>query len=304
MISSVAGKVSSIRLGLGIRQLSASQFVQGLTDEKVEANPAVEAYLRANFPEYGQETSSASASASESTNSTKVRSDILEEEVASSEENESVASNSNIRKLFAYSRDPTAEDGSRACRKMRFHDRMIPGLLYGSDPSKGIVSKDYSSKVLIKTPWNQLQRELDRYHHHFQSRVYDLTLYEDEGDTEGTTHRVLPTGAQFHPIQNKLYCANYLRYHAQRPIPVPITYINTEESPAMKRGGFIAPVKRYVPCLVEDGAPIPDYVELECTGLKLKDVVRLDRIIFPPGVKPTKKVDDQYLIGTVFGKSS
>ena len=301
MISSIAGKVSCRRVGLGIRQLSAGQFVQGLTDEKVDANPAIEAYLRANFPEYGQETPSTSE---ESTNATPVETDILKEEVASSEGSESAASNSNIRTLFAYSRDPSTEDGSRACRKIRLHDQMVPGLLFGSDPSKGILSKDHSSRVLIKTPWNQLQRELDRYHHHFQSRVYDLTIYEGEEDTEGQLHRVLPTGVQFHPIQNKLYCVNYLRYHAQRPIPVPITYINTEESAAMKRGGFIAPVKKYVPCLVEDGAPIPECVELQCAGLKLKDVVRVDRIIFPPGVKPTNKVSDQFLIGTVFGKSS
>ena len=81
-------------------------------------------------------------------------------------------------------------------------------------------------------------------------------------------------------------------------------YINEEESPAMKRGGFIAPVNRYVPCLVEDGVKIPDGIELDCTGATLKEVIRRDRLIFPDGVIPGKKVKDDFLIGTIFGRKA
>jgi hypothetical protein len=70
----------------------------------------------------------------------------------------------------------------------------------------------------------------------------------------------------------------------------------------LKRDGFIIPVNKYVECLVEDGAPIPSALELECTGLLLKDVIKLNRLIFPDGVKPSKRVNpDTFVIGPVAG---
>jgi len=208
----------------------------------------------------------------------------------------------NIRTLHCFKRHMVDEEGSRRCRRLRWEGE-TPGLLYGGDPTQGILSKNPESKVFVKTPWNLLHRELDLHHHHFQSRVYDLTVYESPDDTEGIVHRVLPRDLQRHPVQNKIYCVNYLRYYPGRPIKIPIVYLNEEESPAMKRGGFIAPVNRYIECLVEEGVPIPESVGLECTGLRLKETVRIDRIVFPDGVKPSKKVHlTDFLIGTVFGR--
>jgi hypothetical protein len=82
-------------------------------------------------------------------------------------------------------------------------------------------------------------------------------------------------------------------------------YINQEESAALKRDGYIVPVNKHVECFVEDGVPIPEFLALECTGLQLKDVVRIDRIIFPDGVRPTDRVDvENFVVGPVFGGRS
>ena len=124
----------------------------------------------------------------------------------------------NIRTLHTYKRQV---DGSNANRRLRWSN-VIPGILQGSDPKSGVLSNDPTSKVLLQTPWTELQRELDRYHRKFESRVYDLTVYEDEEDTEGTVHRVVPRNVQRHPVQGKIYCANYLRYHSGRPLKLPI----------------------------------------------------------------------------------
>ena len=79
----------------------------------------------------------------------------------------------------------------------------------------------------------------------------------------------------------------------------------SEESAAMKRGGFIAPITRHVTCIVEDGVPIPEKIELECTDVKLKEVIREERLIFPEGVSMSPTVDRElFLVGTVFGRSS
>eukprot|EP00957_Ditylum_brightwellii_P142775 10879216-Ditylum_brightwellii.AAC.1 len=61
---------------------------------------------------------------------------------------------------------------------------------------------------------------------------------------------------------------------------IPIKYINEEESPVMKRGRFIAPVSRTLECVVGEGVPIPAFVELECTGVQLKELLTTERLIF------------------------
>lgn len=96
----------------------------------------------------------------------------------------------NIRPLVAYIRRPGIEEGTRNCHRLRnpgVNDPylpLVPGMLHGSDPTSGILSVDQSSKVLVKTPWFEVQRELDRYHHgrngRFENRVYALTVYPAE----------------------------------------------------------------------------------------------------------------------------
>ena len=261
-----------------------SRYVSGVTNEDIEKDPVLAAYFAANFPE---------------DEPMMLGKPIVEEK---EEEEEEEAVSRNIRELHCLKRDHEIEEGSRVCRRLR-HDRFIPGLIYGSDPTKGILSKDPSSKVFIKTPWNLLQRELDLYHRNIECRVYDLTLFEDPEDTVGNVHRVIPTDVQWHPMQHKIYCCNFLRYFPGRPIKIPIVYINVDESPVMKRGGFIAPVNRHLEVVIEDGVPIPERLELDCTGFKVKQVIRSESIILPDGVKPSRRVKlDRFLVGTVFGK--
>ena len=210
----------------------------------------------------------------------------------------------NIRKMICYKR---TIDGSNKCRHLRYHG-LIPGILYGGDPTKTILSRYASSKMLLMTPHNEIHRERDRFSHSFTSRVYDLTIFnspeEAQAGAEGEVVQVIPSDLQLHPIKNKVFCLNYLRYYPGRPIDIPIKYVNEEESPALKRGGFIVPIKRHVTCIIDEGAPIPEALALECTGVKYKEKLCLDRIIFPEGVRYSKFHinPDTWFHGSVFGK--
>lgn len=262
----------------------------------------------------------------------------------------------NIRPLVAYLREPGREEGTRNCKRLRnpgVNDPifpLIPGMLHGSDPTRNILSVDRSSKVIVKTPWFEIQRELDRYHHgitgSFENRVYALTVFHsDEAHLDHhrsrhpkdtTTYRiddettqpivipgpplptppprtpvegmenilVLPADLQMHPVMHTAYCLNYVRYHPNKPIKIPIRLVNEEESPTLKRGGFLWLVNRTIECLVEDGAPVPECIELPCNGLRQKDVVRRDRLTVPEGVSIHPRVPEDYLMGTVYGVRS
>ena len=276
-----------------------SRLVHSVTEEKLANNPELMEFFKANFPEAFEDQEEKDTS-------------FLDDFGFGDEEIEEPSYFSkvkephyplNIRPLTCYTRDPENEEGSRRCRKLRWQ-RMIPGILYGGDPRLEIYSHQPESKKLIKTEWPLLERELDRYHRNFESRVYDLTVLEGPDDTEGTVHRVIPQNVQRHPVQSTIYCANFCRYHPGRPIQIPVAYVNEEESPALKRDGFIVPIQRKIECFVDDEVPIPEQLELECSGLQFRDVIRLDRAVVPDGVRfsdRTLKRGDEFILGVVFG---
>ena len=108
---------------------------------------------------------------------------------------------------------------------------------------------------------------------------------------------------QTHPVRNEVLCLNYLRYWPGRVLKVPLKYSMIDESPALKRGAFILAQNRFVDVTVDDGSDIPDFVEVDCTDLKLKDKVRRDRLILPEGCNWGRKVGGDFLVGSVFGRA-
>jgi len=137
----------------------------------------------------------------------------------------------------------------------------------------------------------------------FLGRVYTLNLFHNENDLEGITMKVTPGDIQYHPILEKIYCVNYIRYYPGRVLDIPLEYVNTDDSPTIKRGGFIAPVSRTVKCIIQRGVEVPESIHVDCTCLELGDVVRIDRLIFPDGVILDEQIKkDRFLVGTVFGK--
>ena len=265
-------------------------LIQGVTAEDVANDPKIEAFLRANFPD-------AFDTPKEAASPLDVES---EAHVKESEPHYAL----NIRPLTTYIRDSVAEEGTRNVQALR-ESGFIPGMLRGSNPDLGISSHN-ETEIYVKTPWKSLQRELDRYQHNFGSRVYGLTVWEHPEATEGYTQRVVPQNVNRHPVNSTIYCANYCRYHAARPLKFPVRKINEEESPALKRDGFIIPITRKIECFVEDGATIPEALDLECSGLQFKDVIRTDRLILPEGVRLSDRMVKRgrdLIVGVMFGRS-
>mmetsp|Transcript_54453 Transcript_54453/g.132156 ORF Transcript_54453/g.132156 Transcript_54453/m.132156 type:complete len:407 (-) Transcript_54453:166-1386(-) len=304
------------------------KVISGLTQDRIESDPDVKAYVEANFP---SDDNTSNANPDVPNHGINIPDGVLKEFGVTDEELDEMMSSTskkqskkkrsvggdgrpvdsglgteeqqrlNIRVLSSFMR---SVEGTRQSQALREDHKMIPGVLYGGDPFQKIFSHDHSSRTLLQTPWSELQRELDRYHRHFESRVYDLTVYDGD-NTEISTHRVVPRNVQRHPVMGKIYCTNFVRYHPKRPLKIPLKYINIEESPALKRDGFIIPINKYVECFVEDGVPIPDALEVECTGLVLKDVIRMDRVMFPDGVRYTDRTDvERFVVGPVKGGRS
>ena len=285
---------STIRNRSNSRHLSTgdgSGLVAGVTSEVMQQDPVVNDYVRSNFPKVFDPNI---GSNKPTTNWGAERRALPKPPL-------------NIRSMATIKRDPDTEEGSNRCYVMRKYNAMIPGLVYGGDPTQGISGGDLSKRIFVKTPTNLIQSELDRYPNSFESRVYDLNIFDSEEEMEagegGVIHRVVPRHVQLHPVNDTVYCCNYLRYYPGRPIKLPLLMINEEESPALKRDGYLIPINRYVECIIDEGVAIPEELEVECTGLKLKQVIRLDRVIFPDGVRPSKRVVNHkdFMIGPIHG---
>ena len=301
--SGSGGKVSSQL------KVDPSTLVDGVTRERIDRDPVLAEFMQANFPdafELDESDEDPMYAQMRAMGYSMDPPDSYAGKKKKHEKKNEIKAPRNIRPLTSYLRDTLREEGTHNSRKLRSHEDLIPGLLYGSDPTQGILSQDPSSKISVKTPWNLLKGELDRYRYKFESRVYDLTVLEHPEDETGTVYRVTPQDVNRHPIKETIYCCNFLRYHPERPLKIPFNFINTEDSPALKRDGFVVPINRFVECFIEDGADIPEAIDVECTGVRFREVIRVDRLLLPDGVTLSDRVLKQkrrFIVGVVFGGS-
>jgi len=201
------------------------------------------------------------------------------------------ASDLNIRPLSCSFRH---RHGSRSSRRLRNEKGLVPGVIYGNVYGDGLSFR--TPKISVQTDMVRLYNEMRKFP--IEGRVYDLTLEED-----GSVHRVVPQGLKADPIvDSEVWCCNFLRYFPGRELLVPLAYVNEDECPAMKRGAFIIKQKRHVTVTVEEGVPVPVTIEVDCSGLVLKQTVRRDRLIIPDGVKLGRKVRSDFLVGSLYGR--
>lgn len=267
-----------------------SRLVDGVSSEQLDRDPELAAYFAANFPDPFPTVQ-------------EVQKEKVEKVREAKSKDDDPLARLNIRRLVCFPRDHEYEEGSRKCRRLRVKHKIIPGIIYGGDKNLGI-DKHNRNNVWVKTPLSEIQRERDRYHHDFECRVYELTVVDQASRDEVlSTHRVVPQNVQMHPWLNKPYCVNYLRYYPGRVLKIPIRTINEDESPGLKRDGFVVPIHRHLECIVEDGVPIPEAIDCDCTGARIKDKLRIDRLIIPDGVKINKNVNQtDFLVGPIFGR--
>lgn len=271
-----------------------SKIMDSVTTTDLDDDPELAAYFASNFPKPPPTLGSIQ------TNAVEVETSRTRREAAKNVVVDDDLATLNVRRLRCFPRDPATEDGSRPSRRMRVTRRLIPGIIYGSDGAGGGGSEE---RVWVKTPHSEIHRETDRYGSRFSSRVYQLSVVDPDSGDLLSEHRVIPRDVNMHPYLNKPYCVNYLRYRPGRPVDIPIRYVNTEESPALKRGAFVIPIKRHLECTIEEGVPIPEWIDCDCTGAKLKDKLRLDRLVIPEGVNISKNVNQKdFLVGPIAGR--
>jgi large subunit ribosomal protein L25 len=166
-------------------------------------------------------------------------------------------------KFVAFER---AKQGTGASRRLRNTGR-APGIVYGGEGQPQLIELDHNAL------WHALKKET------FHSTILDMELNGKDG-------KVLLRDVQYHPYKPQVVHIDFQRVEAKTKLhmKVPLHYVKAEESQAVK---FESCVVNHVmseldiSCLPAD---LPEFIEVDLSGLKKGMSLHLQDIQLPKGV--------------------
>ena len=173
--------------------------------------------------------------------------------------------------------------GKGAARLAR-REGNVPGIVYGGgqDP------------VAININYNALFKRLKQ--GRFLSTLFNLKV-PGQDDV-----RVICRGVQRDVVKDSPTHVDFMRLRRTSRVDlfIHVTFINHEASPGLKRGGTLTVVRPEVDLNVLAG-DIPDHITVDLTGLNVGDVIHINDVVLPEGVKPT--IDRNFVIANISAPS-
>ena len=179
-------------------------------------------------------------------------------------------------------RQRTGTGGARAVRR----EGWVPGVLYsGGDP------------VAIKLKFNQVNNA-------YQAGRMNARLAKIDVVGEDGQQPVIARDVQIDPVMGFPVHVDLMRVdeNTRIDVEVPVRFANEEESPGLKRGGVLN-VVRYAVEVYAPATAIPEYFELDVTGLDIGDTLTISNVSLPDGVEPTI-TDRDFTIATIAAPSA
>ena len=166
-------------------------------------------------------------------------------------------------KFVAFER---TKQGTGASRRLRNTGR-TPGIVYGGEGQPQLIELDHNAL------WHALKKEA------FHSTILDMEL-------NGKTGKVLLRDVHMHPFKQLVQHIDFQRVDAKTKLhmKVPLHFVKSEESQAVK---FEHCVVNHVmseldiSCLPAD---LPEFIEVDLSGLKKGVSLHLADITLPKGV--------------------
>ncbi len=166
-------------------------------------------------------------------------------------------------KFVAFER---AKQGTGASRRLRITGR-TPGIVYGGKGEPQAIELDHNAL------WHALKKEA------FHASILEMEM-------DGKSSQVLLRDVQYHPFKQLVLHVDFQKVDANTELhmKVPLHYVKAEESQAVK---FEACVVNHViselaiTCLPAD---LPEFIEVDLSGLKKGASLHLDDIQLPKGV--------------------
>ena len=177
------------------------------------------------------------------------------------------------------------DEGKGASRRLR-RAGQVPAVVYGggSDPQ--------SVQLEQEKTWVASQKEW------FYSSIIDL-------EVDGKVQKVLLRDMQRHPYKQVIMHLDFQRVDENQALraKVPLHFLNQEKSVAGKTAGVVVTHELNeveVSCLPKD---LPEYLEIDLSGLNIGDIVHLSEIKLPAGVEiPELKLGKEHDVAIVIAK--
>ena len=185
-----------------------------------------------------------------------------------------------IPDLIAQARAGTGKGAARQARR----DGMVPGIVYGGgvDP------------LPIEIPFNVLLKRLKS--GRFLSTLFNLKV-EGQDDV-----RVICRGVQRDVVKDLPTHVDFMRLRRTSRVAlfIPVTFLNEEDCPGLKRGGVLTVVRPEIELMVTAG-DIPEEITVDLAGLKIGDTITIASVSLPEGARPT--IDRDFVIANVTAPS-
>ncbi|MGZ5007987.1 MAG: 50S ribosomal protein L25/general stress protein Ctc [Methylobacter sp.] len=170
---------------------------------------------------------------------------------------------SNVFEFVAESRGQSGKNAARRARRTG----NVPAVIYGG----------HSEPQMLLLSHNEVIKHLA--HEAVYSHILDINV-------DGKTEKAVLKGVQRHPAKFQILHMDFLRVTMSEALKVhvPLHFINEQTSVGGKKGGIVthAMIDVEVSCLP---AVLPDYIEVDLSGLDIGESVHLSDIVLPAGIE-------------------
>ena len=160
---------------------------------------------------------------------------------------------------------PREDKGKKAAKKMRIEGR-IPAVLYGHGFDSRLLSLEEKEFMAL-----------------LRHGLHGLLSLKVEGAKEGA-QTVVVKDIQRHPIKDYILHVDFQKIRGDEELQADVVLQFTGEPVGVKAGGILQHnlYEVTVQCLPKD---LPEYIEVDISGLDLKDNLRVSDLVSIEGVK-------------------
>ena len=171
-----------------------------------------------------------------------------------------------IPDLQAVVRTGTGKGAARQARR----EGNVPGIVYG----------DGKEPTAINLNYHYLLKRLKQ--GRFLQTLFNLKV---EGQPD---QHVICRGVQRDVVKDLPTHVDFMRIHDESRINlfIHVDFVNADKAPGLKRGGTLTIVRHEVELEVTAG-DIPDHITVDLTGKQIGDVIHINDVALPAGVRPT-----------------
>jgi large subunit ribosomal protein L25 len=174
-----------------------------------------------------------------------------------------------VKELKATARPKSGKGAARAERRAG----RVPAVIYGDNQPPVPISVD------------DRELRLRIFAGHFLTTIYEI-------DLEGKKHRVIPRDYSLDPVKDFPIHVDFMRLGegATIRVSVPLHVKGAEASPGIKRGGTVNIVTHTID-LQASVENIPQFIEVDVSGLEINNSLHLSDVTLPAGTKPLSRLD-------------